>query len=182
MSRIGRAPINVPEGVTVEVSPGTVSVTGPRGQLSQRVPPAMTIRQEGGQVLVERPTDSAPHRSLHGLTRTLVANMVTGVTVGYRKELELQGVGYRATLQGQDLQLLLGYSHPVRLTAPEGVRLEVPDPTRVTVSGNDKHLVGQTAALIRAARKPEPYKGKGVRYRGEVVRRKAGKSGKGAKA
>jgi large subunit ribosomal protein L6 len=181
MSRIGQEPITVPEGVTVTVVGNSVSVTGPRGELSQMLPPVITVRQEGSQVLVERPTDSAPHRSLHGLSRTLVANMVTGVTTGYRKELELQGVGYRASLQGADLQLSLGYSHPIRLTPPEGIKIEVPEPTRVTVLGNDKQLVGQTAARIRATRKPEPYKGKGVRYRGEVVRRKAGKSGKGAK-
>lgn len=171
----------MPEGVTVTVVGNSVSVTGPRGELSQQLPPVITVRQEGNQVLVERPTDSAPHRSLHGLSRTLVANMVTGVTTGYRKELELQGVGYRASLQGADLQLSLGYSHPIRLTPPEGIKIEVPEPTRVSVLGNDKQLVGQTAARIRATRKPEPYKGKGVRYRGEVVRRKAGKSGKGAK-
>jgi len=171
----------VPEGVTVTLLGNSVSVVGPRGELSRDLPPVITVRQEGGQVLVERPTDSAPHRSLHGLTRTLVANMVTGVTTGYRKELELQGVGYRASLQGGDLQLALGYSHPIRMTPPEGIKIEVPEPTRVMVLGNDKQLVGQTAARIRATRKPEPYKGKGVRYRGEVVRRKAGKSGKGAK-
>ncbi|MGA7086973.1 MAG: 50S ribosomal protein L6 [Candidatus Dormiibacterota bacterium] len=181
MSRIGNEPITVPEGVTVTVVGNSVSVTGPRGELSQQLPPVIAVRQEGNQVLVERPTDSAPHRSLHGLSRTLVANMVTGVTAGYRKELELQGVGYRASLQGADLQLSLGYSHPIRLTPPEGIKIEVPEPTRVAVLGNDKQLVGQTAARIRATRKPEPYKGKGVRYRGEVVRRKAGKSGKGAK-
>ncbi|MGH7642252.1 MAG: 50S ribosomal protein L6 [Candidatus Dormibacteria bacterium] len=181
MSRIGSAPIPVPDGVTVTVLGNSVSVVGPRGELSRELPAVITVRQEGGQVLVERPTDSAPHRSLHGLTRTLVANMVTGVTAGFRKELELQGVGYRASLQGGDLQLALGYSHPVRLTPPEGIKIEVPEPTRVTVVGNDKQVVGQTAARIRATRKPEPYKGKGVRYRGEVVRRKAGKSGKGAK-
>ena len=171
----------MPEGVNVTVLGNTVSVAGPRGELSSQLPPVITVRQSGGQVLVERPTDSAPHRSLHGLTRTLVANMVTGVTTGYRKELELQGVGYRASLQGGDLQLALGYSHPIRMTPPEGIKIEVPEPTRVVVLGNDKQLVGQTAARIRATRKPEPYKGKGVRYRGEVVRRKAGKSGKGAK-
>ena len=171
----------MPEGVTVTLLGNSVSVVGPRGELSRDLPPVITVRQEGGQVLVERPTDSAPHRSLHGLTRTLVANMVTGVTTGYRKELELQGVGYRASLQGGDLQLALGYSHPIRMTPPEGIKIEVPEPTRVMVLGNDKQLVGQTAARIRATRKPEPYKGKGVRYRGEVVRRKAGKSGKGAK-
>ena len=181
MSRIGQTPIPVPEGVTVTVLGNLVTVSGPRGELSRELPAVITVRQEGGQILVERPTDSAPHRSLHGLSRTLVANMVTGVTTGYRKHLELQGVGYRASMQGSDLQLLLGYSHPIRMTPPAGITIEVADPTRVAVIGNDKQLVGQTAALIRAARKPEPYKGKGVRYRGEVVRRKAGKSGKGAK-
>ncbi|MGH7611377.1 MAG: 50S ribosomal protein L6 [Candidatus Dormibacteria bacterium] len=178
MSRIGRAPIGVPEGVTVTVEGNTVAVSGPRGELSRRLPDVITVRQEAGSVLVERPSDAAPHRALHGLSRTLVANMVTGVTQGYRKELELQGVGYRASLQGSDLQLSLGYSHPVRIRPPEGIKLEVPEPTRIAVVGNDKELVGQTAARIRATRKPEPYKGKGVRYRGEVVRRKAGKSGK----
>lgn len=182
MSRIGNAPITVPPGVTVNVQGNVVSVVGPRGELSQLVPAAMTVRHEGEQIVVERPTDSAPHRSLHGLTRSLVANMVTGVTSGYRRELELQGVGYRASLQGPDLQLSLGYSHPIRMTPPQGIKIEVPEPTRIAVVGNDKQLVGQTAARIRATRKPEPYKGKGVRYRGEVVRRKAGKSGKGAKA
>ncbi|MGH7609812.1 MAG: 50S ribosomal protein L6 [Candidatus Dormibacteria bacterium] len=178
MSRIGKAPIALPQGVTLTVEGSSVAVSGPRGELSRRLPAVIRVRQEDGQVLVERPSDSAPHRSLHGLTRTLVANMVTGVTNGYRKELELQGVGYRASLQGADLQLSLGYSHPVRITPPDGVKIEVPEPTRVAVVGNDKELVGQTAARIRATRKPEPYKGKGVRYRGEVVRRKAGKSGK----
>ncbi|MGH7692592.1 MAG: 50S ribosomal protein L6 [Candidatus Dormibacteria bacterium] len=181
MSRIGRSPIPVPDGVTVTVLGNAVSVTGPRGELSRELPRVISVRQEDGQILVERPTDSATHRSLHGLVRTLVANMVTGVTTGYRKELELQGVGYRASLQGTDLQMALGYSHPVRVTPPEGIKIEVIDPTRIAVTGSDKQLVGQTAARIRASRKPEPYKGKGVRYRGEVVRRKAGKSGKGAK-
>ncbi len=182
MSRIGRAPIAVPSGVQITIDGRRVSVRGPQGELSREVPSPMAVRQDDSQLVVERPTDSGPHRSLHGLTRTLVYNMVTGVTSGFRKELELQGVGYRASLQGQDLQLSLGYSHPIRLTPPEGIRIEVPEPTRIVVSGRDKELVGQTAARIRSMRPPEPYKGKGVRYRGEQVRRKAGKSGKGAKS
>lgn len=156
-------------------------MTGPRGELSRDLPLPIVAEEQGGVVTVSRPTDSAPHRSLHGLSRTLIANMVTGVSAGYRRELELVGVGYRAALQGNDLQLSLGYSHPIRITPPPGIRVEVPEPTRVAVSGNDKEAVGQLAAKIRATRPPEPYKGKGVRYRGEVVRRKAGKSGKGAK-
>ncbi|MGH7640506.1 MAG: 50S ribosomal protein L6 [Candidatus Dormibacteria bacterium] len=182
MSRIGRTAIPLPQGVTVKLEWPSVAVTGPMGELRRELPRAMTVRQEDGLLLVERPSDSAPHRSLHGLTRTLLANMVQGVTTGFRKELELQGVGYRASIQAGDLQLALGYSHPVRVTPPPGIRIEVPEPTRIAVSGSDKELVGQTAARIRAARKPEPYKGKGVRYRGEVIRRKAGKSGKQVKA
>jgi large subunit ribosomal protein L6 len=149
--------------------------------MGRELPYPISARQEGSEILVERPTDSSSHRSLHGLSRTLVANMVTGVTTGFRRELELQGVGYRAALQGTDLQLQLGYSHPIRITPPAGLKVEVPEPTRVSVSGMDKESVGQLAAKIRSTRPPEPYKGKGVRYRGEVVRRKAGKSGKGAK-
>lgn len=182
MSRIGQSPIPVPVGVQVSIEGNTVRVTGPLGDLQRALPHPITARQEDGAVRVERPTDSAPNRSLHGLSRTLVANMVTGVTTGFRRELELVGVGYRATLQGSDLQLALGYSHPIRISPSPGVRIEVPEPTRVAVTGNDKEAVGQLAARIRATRPPEPYKGKGVRYRGEVVRRKAGKSGKGAKA
>ncbi len=181
MSRIGRSPINLPAGVTVTIEGPTVRVSGPLGEMSRTLPYPISAHQTGDQVLVERPTDSSTHRSLHGLSRTLVANMVTGVTTGFRRELELQGVGYRAALQGSDLQLQLGYSHPIRITPAVGLRVEVPEPTRIAVSGMDKESVGQLAAKIRSTRPPEPYKGKGVRYRGEVVRRKAGKSGKGAK-
>jgi large subunit ribosomal protein L6 len=181
MSRIGRSPIAVPAGVTVTVQGQRVKVVGPLGEMGRELPYPISARQEGSEILVERPTDSSSHRSLHGLSRTLVANMVTGVTTGFRRELELQGVGYRAALQGTDLQLQLGYSHPIRITPPAGLKVEVPEPTRVSVSGMDKESVGQLAAKIRSTRPPEPYKGKGVRYRGEVVRRKAGKSGKGAK-
>ena len=181
MSRIGKHPIAVPAGVSVTISGDRVKVVGPRGEMERVLPHPISARLEDGSVLVERPTDSAPHRSLHGLSRTLIANMVAGVTTGFRRELELVGVGYRASLQGTDLQLALGYSHPIRIAPPEGVKIEVPEPTRVAVLGNDKEAVGQMAARIRATRRPEPYKGKGVRYRGEVVRRKAGKSGKGAK-
>lgn len=182
MSRIGKSPIPIPSGVTVTIDGSVVEVAGPLGRLGRRLPQPITVTQHDAQLMVTRPTESATHRSLHGLTRTLVSNMVVGVTSGFRKELELQGVGYRASLQGTDLQLSLGYSHPIRMTPPEGIRIEVPDPTRIAVVGTNKELVGQMAAKIRAARPPEPYKGKGVRYRGEVVRRKAGKSGKGAKA
>ena len=171
----------MPAGVSITITGDLVKVSGPLGEMERALPYPITARQEDGYVVVERPTDSAPHRSLHGLSRTLVANMVAGVTSGFRRDLELVGVGYRASLQGSDLQLSLGYSHPIRITPPPGVRIEVPEPTRVAVVGNDKEAVGQMAARIRATRRPEPYKGKGVRYRGEVVRRKAGKSGKGAK-
>ena len=181
MSRIGRSPIPVPASVTIVIEGQTVRVSGPLGELSRVLPYPMKVRQEGAQILVERPTDSSTNRSLHGLSRTLVANMVTGVTTGFRRELELQGVGYRAALQGSDLQLSLGYSHPIRMTPAAGIKVEVPEPTRIAVSGTDKESVGQLAARIRSTRPPEPYKGKGVRYRGEIVRRKAGKSGKGAK-
>ncbi|HUY56024.1 MAG TPA: 50S ribosomal protein L6 [Candidatus Nanopelagicaceae bacterium] len=181
MSRIGRSPIAVPAGVTIVIEGQTVRVSGPLGELSRTLPYPIRVRQEEAQILVERPTDSSTNRSLHGLSRTLVANMVTGVTTGFRRELELQGVGYRAALQGTDLQLSLGYSHPIRMTPAVGLKVEVPEPTRIAVSGTDKESVGQLAARIRSTRPPEPYKGKGVRYRGEIVRRKAGKSGKGAK-
>ena len=181
MSRIGRLPIPVPQGVEITVTGAEVTVVGPRGQLHRRVPAAMTLRQADGQLTVERPSNAGPHRALHGLTRTLVANMVTGVTDGYRRELELVGVGYRATKQGDQLQLALGYSHPMRVTPPEGITIEVPDATHLAVVGIDKEQVGQVAAKIRGLRPPEPYKGKGVLYRGERVRRKAGKSGKAAK-
>ena len=189
MSRIGRKPIAIPDGVTVEIKPGQVLVKGPKGELAQAVSPEMKITQgegsaaggtDGGQdapaaLTVERPTDRGEHRALHGLTRSLVANMVQGVTEGYEKRLEIQGVGYRARLQGKALELNLGYSHPVSVSAPEGIDFEVPIPTQVVVRGIDKQLVGETAARIRRSRPPEPYKGKGVRYVGEHVRRTVGK-------
>jgi large subunit ribosomal protein L6 len=175
MSRIGRKPIPVPAGVTVTVEPEIVRVAGPRGNLEERKSRAIEVRQEGGELLVARPTDRAEHRALHGLTRSLVANMVEGVTSGFTKTLEIQGVGYRAQLRGRDLELALGYSHPVPIRAPEGIEFEVPAPTRVVVKGNSKQQVGEIAATIRKQRPPEPYKGKGVRYEGEYVARKVGK-------
>ncbi len=175
MSRIGRQPIPVPETVTVSIEPEIVRVNGPRGELSERVPREITVEQRDGELLVTRPTDRAEHRALHGLTRSLVANMVVGVTTGYEKRLEIQGVGYRAVLKGRDLELALGYSHPVPVKAPEGIEFEVPQPTRVVVKGNSKQMVGEIAAYIRKQRPPEPYKGKGIRYEGEYVARKVGK-------
>jgi large subunit ribosomal protein L6 len=176
MSRIGRAPIEIPSGVTVEVSSGgNVTVTGPLGTLSQRVPQRMAIAQEDGVVTVTRPTERGEDRALHGLTRTLVANMVEGVTKGFEKRLEIQGVGYRAQLKGSDLELAVGFSHPVTITPREGISFDVPQPTQVIIKGTDKQVVGQTAAEIRKVRPPEPYKGKGIRYEGEHVRRKVGK-------
>jgi large subunit ribosomal protein L6 len=176
MSRIGRRPIEVPSGVTVEVSPGgIVNVKGPLGTLEQQVPARMEISQEEGVVSVTRPTDRGEDRALHGLTRTLVANMVEGVTKGFEKHLEIQGVGYRTQLKGSDLELAVGYSHPVTISPREGVTFEVPVPTQIVVKGTDKQVVGQTAAEIRKVRPPEPYKGKGIRYRDEQVRRKVGK-------
>jgi large subunit ribosomal protein L6 len=168
-------PIPVPDGVSVEIAPGTVSVTGPRGQLSERISPDISVVQEDGTLVVTRPTDRSQHRALHGLTRTLVANMVTGVTQGYTKRLEIQGVGYRAALRGSDLEMQLGFSHPVTVKAPEGISFEVPQPTQIIVSGSSKQQVGEVAARIRKWRPPEPYKGKGVRYAGEQVVRKVGK-------
>ncbi|HET9939237.1 MAG TPA: 50S ribosomal protein L6 [Gaiella sp.] len=176
MSRIGRKPIEIPSGVTVEVSPGgNVKVTGPLGTLEQRVPARMDVSQDDGVLNVARPTDRGEDRALHGLTRTLVANMVEGVTKGFEKHLEIQGVGYRAQLKGSDLELAVGYSHPVTVNPREGISFEVPQPTQVIVKGTDKQMVGQTAAEIRKVRPPEPYKGKGIRYQGEQVRRKVGK-------
>jgi large subunit ribosomal protein L6 len=175
MSRIGRKPIPVPTGVTVSIEPDVVRVHGPRGELSERVHRDITVTQDGDVLTVTRPTDRGPHRALHGLTRSLVANMVEGVTAGYTKTLEIQGVGYRAQLKGSDLELALGYSHPVPIKAPEGIEFEVPQPTRVIVKGISKQLVGETAANIRKQRPPEPYKGKGIRYEGEYVARKVGK-------
>ena len=180
MSRIGRQPIPVPSGVTVTIEPELVTVKGPGGELSERVNRDITLEQntaDGGdpQIVVTRPTDRGEHRALHGLTRTLVANMVTGVTTGFQKNLEIQGVGYRAALKGRDLELALGYSHPVEIKAPEGITFEVPQPTRITVKGASKQQVGEIAAQIRKQRKPEPYKGKGIRYEGEYVAKKVGK-------
>jgi large subunit ribosomal protein L6 len=175
MSRIGRKPIPVPESVTVEVAPGRVSVKGPKGELAQALSAEMKVEQGDGIVTVERPTDRGDHRALHGLTRSLIANMVEGVTDGFEKRLEIQGVGYRAQLKGKNLELALGYSHPVAVEAPEGIDFEVPQPTEIIVRGIDKQLVGQVAADIRKRRPPEPYKGKGIRYRGEYVARKVGK-------
>jgi large subunit ribosomal protein L6 len=178
MSRIGRLPITVPTGVDVSIDGRTVTVKGPKGTLSRDLHPDMAVSREDGNVVVSRPTEQKVHKQLHGLTRTLVNNMVVGVTDGYRKGLEITGVGYRATLVGKKLQLNLGYSHPIEIDPPEGISFEVENPTRLAVVGIDKELVGQVAAQVRATRKPEPYKGKGVRYAGEVVRRKAGKAGK----
>jgi large subunit ribosomal protein L6 len=175
MSRIGRKPIPVPTGVSVSISPQEVRVNGPRGELSERIPRDITVAQEGEELVVTRPTDRGEHRALHGLTRSLVANMVEGVTDGYQKTLEIQGVGYRAQLRGRDLELALGFSHPVSVKAPDGIEFEVPQPTRVVVKGISKQLVGETAANIRKRRPPEPYKGKGIRYEGEYVARKVGK-------
>jgi large subunit ribosomal protein L6 len=175
MSRIGRKPIAVPDGVTVDLKPGAVAVKGPKGELSQAVSPDMKVNQDNGTLTVERPTDRGEHRALHGLTRSLIANMVEGVTNGYEKRLEIQGVGYRARLQGKALELSVGYSHSVSITAPDGIEFEVPTPTQVVVRGIDKQLVGEIAARIRRTRPPEPYKGKGIRYAGEHVRRKVGK-------
>ena len=175
MSRIGRQPIPIPESVTVRVEPDRVDVKGPKGELSERIPRDIEVVQEDGQLLVRRPTNRGEHRALHGLTRSLVANMVIGVTDGYAKTLEIQGVGYRAQKRGSDLELALGFSHPVPIKAPDGIELEVPQPTRIVVRGISKQLVGEVAANIRKQRPPEPYKGKGIRYEGEYVQRKVGK-------
>src|SRR5579862_9210998 len=175
MSRIGRAPIPVPSGVEVTIEPELVRVSGPRGQLQERIPRDISVARSDDQLLVTRPADRGEHRALHGLVRTLVANMVVGVTDGYEKRLEIQGVGYRAQLRGRDLELALGYSHPVNILAPDGIEFEVPQPTRVVVRGNSKQQVGEIAAQIRKRRPPEPYKGKGIRYEGEIVARKVGK-------
>jgi large subunit ribosomal protein L6 len=175
VSRIGKKPIPIPTGVSVTIEPEVVRVAGPRGDLAERKSREIEIRQEGEELLVTRPTDRSEHRALHGLTRSLVANMVTGVTTGFSKSLEIQGVGYRAQLKGSDLELALGYSHPVQIKAPVGIEFEVPQPTRVIVKGNSKQQVGEIAAIIRKQRPPEPYKGKGIRYEGEYVARKVGK-------
>ena len=179
MSRIGRLPIDVPAGVNITIDGSAVTVKGPKGSLERTIPGLITIRQEGDELLVERPNDERENRAMHGLVRSLVNNMVVGVTDGFTKQLEIIGVGYRATAKGADaLDLALGFSHPVEVKAPAGVTFEVPAPNRIDVKGSDKELVGQVAADIRKLRKPEPYKGKGVRYVGEHVVRKAGKSGK----
>ena len=175
MSRIGRLPIPVPDGVEVDVVVGLVRVKGPKGELSQSVSPDLTIEREDSTLHVKRPTDRGEHRALHGLTRSLIFNMVEGVTNGFEKRLEIQGVGYRANLQGKKLVLALGYSHPVELEAPDGIDFEVPQPTRIVVRGISKQVVGEVAANIRKQRPPEPYKGKGIRYEGEYVQRKVGK-------
>ena len=175
MSRIGRQPIELPSGVNVSISPGRVMVNGPLGELTQALPQRMKVEQSDATITVTRPTERGDDRALHGLTRTLIANMVEGVTKGFEKRLELQGVGYRAALQGTDLRLDVGYSHPVVMKAPQGITFEVPTPTEIIVKGVDKQRVGQTAAEVRKVRPPEPYKGKGIRYQGEYVRRKVGK-------
>ena len=178
MSRIGRLPIPVPSGVDVTINGRILTVTGPKGQLTRELHPDMTVKREEENLVVTRPTEQKTHKQLHGLTRTLVNNMVVGVTDGYRKGLEITGVGYRAVKVGEKLQLSLGYSHQIEIDPPQGITFEVENPTRLAVIGIDKELVGQIAAKVRSTRKPEPYKGKGVRYAGEKIRRKAGKAGK----
>jgi large subunit ribosomal protein L6 len=175
LSRIGNKPIEIPAGVSVSISPGRVMVNGPLGELSQSVPRRITVEQKDGELVVTRPTERGDDRALHGLTRTLVANMVEGVTKGFQKALEIHGVGYRSALRGSDLELSVGFSHPVPYKAPAGITFEVPAPNQILVKGIDKQHVGQVAAEIRAIRPPEPYKGKGIRYAGEYVRRKVGK-------
>ena len=177
MSRIGREPVPVPNGVTVTVNGPAITVKGPKGELSRKLHPDMQVKVENGNVTVDRPSDEDRHRALHGLTRSLIANMVEGVTQGYKKQLEITGVGYKAEVKPFGLQLALGYSHPVEYRAPAGIKLSAPQPIVVVIEGADKEKVGQVAAEIRALRKPEPYKGKGVRYQGEQIRRKAGKAG-----
>jgi len=178
MSRIGRAPIEIPSGVEVKIEGSQVTVKGPKGELSKVFSPHMTIKRDENKIIVERPSDDLLHKSLHGLTRSLIANMIHGVSQGYQKVLEISGVGYRAVLKGDHLEIQVGYSHPVVVPKRRGVEFELPSPTRIVVKGADKQLVGQIAANIRAIRKPEPYKGKGIRYEGEYIRRKVGKTGK----
>ncbi|MBX6343030.1 MAG: 50S ribosomal protein L6 [Thermomicrobiaceae bacterium] len=178
MSRIGNRPIPIPAGVDVQIEPGVVRVKGPKGELEQRVDPSLTIERQDGSLIVKRPSDERKYKALHGLTRTLIANMVQGVTQGYRKDLEIHGVGYRVAQEGKDLVFALGFSHPVRVSPFPGISFAVESPTRFSVAGIDKQLVGEQAAQIRRIRPPEPYKGKGIRYAGERVRRKAGKAGK----
>jgi large subunit ribosomal protein L6 len=177
MSRIGKKPVAVPKNVTVTIEGQTVKVKGPKGELERTVHPAMALGMENGTVTVGRPSDEAEHKALHGLTRTLIANMVEGVTKGFQKQLEIVGVGYKAETRPYGLQLALGFSHPVEYRAPKGIKLTAPQPTAVTVEGADKEIVGQVAAELRSLRPPEPYKGKGIKYAGEQVRRKAGKAG-----
>lgn len=178
MSRIGRKPIAIPQGVQIDILGNTVKVKGPKGELNQVVHPDMKVSLNNGIITVERPTDEKEHRSLHGLTRTLVANMINGVTNGYSKALDINGVGYRATKQGKNLVLTIGYSHPVEIQPLPGIEFEVPAPNKIVVKGIDKQAVGQMAAEIRSVREPEPYKGKGIKYESEIIRRKAGKTGK----
>jgi len=178
MSRIGRKPIPLPGGVGVTIAEGNVSVRGPRGEMAQALPECVAVAQEDGTLLVTRDSDEPRVRALHGLIRSLVANMIVGVSVGFTKTLVINGVGYRAVKEGNNLRLLVGYSHPVDIHAPEGITFNVPAPTRVEVTGNDKQVVGEIAAKVRSVRPPEPYLGKGIRYEGEVIRRKAGKAGK----
>jgi large subunit ribosomal protein L6 len=175
MSRIGKQPIPVPDGVEVTIEPELVRVKGPRGELEERVAREIEVEQDDGRLVVKRPTDRGEHRALHGLTRSLIANMVAGVTEGFEKRLQIQGVGYRAQLRGKALELSVGYSHTVPVEAPEGIEFEVPQPTQIVIKGNSKQQVGEVAARIRKVRPPEPYKGKGIRYEGEYVRRKVGK-------
>jgi large subunit ribosomal protein L6 len=175
VSRIGKQPVAFPSTVDVTIEPDVVRVNGPRGTLEERVSPELTIEKEEGQVVVKRPTDRGEHRALHGLTRSLIQNMVTGVTEGFEKRLEIQGVGYRANLRGKNIELAVGFSHPVTINAPDGIEFEVPQPTQIIVRGNSKQAVGEIAAQIRKVRPPEPYKGKGIRYVDEYVMRKVGK-------
>jgi large subunit ribosomal protein L6 len=175
MSRIGKQPIPVPDSVTVSIEPELVRVSGPRGELHERISRDLTVEQAGGELIVKRPTDRGDHRALHGLTRSLIANMVEGVTQGFEKRLEIQGVGYRAALRGKDIELSVGFSHTVTVKAPDGIEFEVPAPTQIVVRGSSKQAVGEIAARIRKVRPPEPYKGKGIRYRDEYVARKVGK-------
>lgn len=177
MSRIGKKPVPVPNGVTVAVNGPAITVKGPRGELSRKLHPDMQVKVENGTVTVNRPSDEDRHRALHGLTRSLIANMVEGVTQGYKKQLEITGVGYKAEVKPFGLQLALGYSHPIEYKAPKGIKLTAPVPTQILIDGADKEMVGQVAAEIRSFRKPEPYKGKGIKYQGEQIRRKAGKAG-----
>ena len=181
MSRIGKMPVEIPDGVEVTIEDHTIKVKGPKGELTRKIHEAIEVKVEDGQIVVTRPSDEKFHKSLHGLTRTLIANMVEGVTKGYERTLEIRGVGYRASKQGNKLVLNVGYSHPVEVEAPAGIEFEVPEPTQIIVRGIDKELVGEVAANVRAVRKPEPYLGKGIMYAGERIIRKVGKAGKVSK-